>query len=68
MDKHTYEDVMSGVRHNVETVRNLLHKIEDGKNYVDELEYHTRELRKIFEYADISGLADRDGNIVPPEE
>ena len=68
MDKHTYEDIMNNVRHNVETVRNLLHKIEGGKNYVDELEYHTRELRKIFEHADVSGLADRNGDIVPPEE
>jgi hypothetical protein len=68
MDKYTYEDAMSDLRYNVEMIRNLLYKIEDGKNYVGELEYHIKELRRVFEDADMSGLTDGDGNIIPPEE
>jgi len=68
MDDYTYEDAMSGIRYNVEMIRNLLYKIEDGKNYVGELEYHVKELKRIFEDADVSELTDKNGNIIPPEE
>jgi len=68
MDKYTYEDAMSDLRYNVEMIRNLLYKIEDGKDYIGELEYHIKQLRRIFEDADMSGLTDKNGNIIPPEE